>query len=77
MGLQIFDWFDKIPSISFLSVYKLACDTDEIHDRAALWLLYFFEGHSVAALNTSIILKSKSYKRQKEGAATSHGEAVD
>lgn len=78
MRSEIFDSFDRISVLSFLSVLKLAFDTNGVHERAAVWLiLLFMKLPTAVALNTGIVLKSKSHDRHQEGALTSYGEAVN
>lgn len=41
MKMQIFDSFDPVSILSFLSAFKLACDTSGVNEGAALWLIGF------------------------------------
>lgn len=55
----------------YFSIFKLACDMNGVNEGAAVLLLLFFMSRSAAtALNARIALRSKLYKRQKEGIAT-------
>lgn len=78
MKTNIFDSFDPISIISFLSAFKLACDTNGVHEGAAMWLLHFFmKKPAAAALNSRISLPSKSHRRHKEGTLTTYCEVVN
>lgn len=55
----IFTSFNSISIISSLSAFKLACDTNSIHEGASLWLYTFFmEKPAAAALNSRLMLLS-------------------
>lgn len=61
MRSHLFDSFGLISIISVLSVFRLACDINEIQEGAAIWLFHsFMKGSSTAALNTRICLKTTS-----------------
>lgn len=64
MMSQIFDSFDPISIIGFLSDFKLVYDTNRVQGGDALWLLPFFLTHPTAVVhNVGIALRSKSHKR--------------
>lgn len=42
MKTSILNPFDPISIIAFLPLLKLACDTSDAHELAAIWILYFF-----------------------------------
>lgn len=42
MKTSIFDPFDPISTIVFVSFFKLACDNKGIHEGSFMWLLHFF-----------------------------------
>lgn len=72
-----FDSFDPIWILSFLSAFKLACDTKGSHKRAAMWFLHcFMKKLAAAALNTRISLPSMLYKCYKGGTLSSCKEVV-
>lgn len=78
MKHQVFDSFDPIFIISFLSAFKLAHDTNGVHKGTALWPCHFFIRRSAAdALKIGVALRSKSHKHQKEGTVTSYCKAVN
>lgn len=65
-------------SISFLSAFKLPCDTRGVHKRATSWFLHIFiECPAAAALNACMALRAPSHKLEKEGASTPYCEAVN
>lgn len=39
MKSQRFDFMDPIPEIGFLHTFKMACDTNEVHELAAIGLI--------------------------------------
>lgn len=59
MNTTIFHPYDPISIIPFLSSFKLACDTNGIHEIAAMWLLHFFlEKQAAAVVNSRIALEA-------------------
>lgn len=50
---HMFGAFDVISVTSFLPAFKLARDTSEIHDGAAIWFLHFFTKRSPAAASNA------------------------
>lgn len=67
MKFQTFDSLDPISILSFLSDFKLVCDTNALHEGANLWMLPFFMKHPAAAAQTErIALKLKLHKRRNE-----------
>lgn len=74
---QTLESFDPISVICFLSNFKLVCDTNRVHKRAAPWLIHFFVKRPAEdALNARIALRSKSRRRQKERTKTTHFKEV-
>lgn len=69
---SIFDSFDPISILFFISLFQLVCDTYIIHEGAAMWLLHFFmKKRAAAALNPRTALRSKSSRRRNiEGTLT-------
>lgn len=75
---QIFDSVDLFSTITFLSAFRLAWDTNRVHEEAFLGLLQLFMKHRTdAALNDRIAMRSKSHKHQKEGTITFYCKAVN
>lgn len=73
----IFDIFDPVFILSYLSAFKLAHDTHGVGEGAAPCLLHFFVTRlAAAALDARIIFKSKSDKREEEGTVTSFSDFV-
>lgn len=42
MKTHTFDPFNLISSMRFFCSFKIACDTNEIHDGAAMWIFHFY-----------------------------------
>lgn len=60
----IFEPFEPTSIIWFLSNFKLACDTNGIHEGAAVWLFNFFIKKSVSTvLNTRLASKHTAHTR--------------
>lgn len=59
-----------------MSVYKLACDTNCVHEGAALCMLHFFMKRLAPTINARIALKSMLHNRQKDGTIFSFCKAV-
>lgn len=60
-----FDGFDPI-SISFLPAFQIACDTNGIHEGAAMWLFHFFvRNMASAALSDCTYISGFGRLRQK------------
>lgn len=58
MRSDTFDAFDDILASSFLSAFKLAWNTNEIHEGVAMRLLHFFmKGSFTAPLNARLSTK--------------------
>lgn len=69
---------DFISVIRALSAFILSCNTNSVHEAAAVQLLLFYENPPTAAtLNAHITLRSELYSRQKMGTETSYCEAVN
>lgn len=50
---HFFDPSDPISITCFLAKFKVACDTNRIHEEAAMWVLLFFYNNKLAtALNS-------------------------
>lgn len=78
MRSQMFNSFDQISILRFLSAFMLPCYSNGVYEVGGLCLLHcFVKHHDAAALNEWIALKSKSHKRQKQGTVTSYCELVD
>lgn len=45
---HLFGPIDLISIIGFLVIFKLACDTNRILERAAMWVLLFFARNALA-----------------------------
>lgn len=50
MKAHFFDTSDPISIIGFLATFKFACDTNRIHERADMWVLYFCEENILASI---------------------------
>lgn len=75
--IQVFNSFNPVSIFDFLSAFELACDTNKVHERFALWRLQvFMKCPAATLLKARIALKSKSHNRQIEGTPTSYCEAV-
>lgn len=78
MKFKIFDSFDPISIPSFLFTFKLKCDTNGVHEEAALSPLNHCTKCAAAVpLNACIAKKLKWHKLQKESAVASWCEAVN
>lgn len=45
-----FNSFDPMSIIGFLKNFKLACDTDGVHEGASMWLLHFVVNKTASAV---------------------------
>lgn len=71
MKPHTFDPFDPILIIGSLRNIKLACDTNGIHECAAIWLLHFFMKTSVSsALHSRLASNQKARTRVSSRAKT-------
>lgn len=82
MSLDIFDAFDPIYVIRFLSAFTFTCNTDEGHEGAALCLFHVFTKRScAAALNARLCLKPaaslNTRREEEEGMFTTYPVVVD
>lgn len=51
--VHFFDPQDPISTFTFFVTFKLACDTNKIHESAAMWVLKRFVNETIAsALNS-------------------------
>lgn len=58
---QLLDPFDHISTISLVSSFRLACDTDCIDEGTAMWLLHIYRKKpAAAALYLWMALRAKS-----------------
>lgn len=58
---EMFDAFNPISLISYISAFMQVCDTKEIHEVAAMWLFHFhMRGSCADALNSRLCLKPTS-----------------
>lgn len=78
MKISVFKLFDRISIMLFGSSFNLPCETNVVHDYAAMQLLRFFMKNQVAAvLNLRSALKFKSLRwGQKNGALTKYCDVV-
>lgn len=70
MQYHIFDAFDLLSVISFLSALNSPCNTNGSHEGAKMWLFHFFmKSSSAFALNARVCLKtvSSSYPSSATG----------
>lgn len=55
--------FQPISVIGLSKIFKLACDTDGVHENAAMWLFYFFMNKTAsAALDARLTTKRADKK---------------
>lgn len=75
---SIFNHFDPVYIISFLSAFKAPLDTNRINEGAAMWLLQLFmKKQAEATLSSRIALRSKSSRKcQIEGTLKTYYEVV-
>jgi len=74
---QIFDPMDPITILSFLPAFKTACDSNGIHEGAAMWLFQFFVKKTAkAALSARTTTVSASGGKTKASQLTSYPAVV-
>lgn len=76
MKSKVLDSVDQISTISFLLAFKLACDTNGVHEGAHDECYSFHGAPAAGAPKVRFAVRSKSQKRQKQLKVRSQGELL-
>jgi len=77
MKANFFDATDLISILSFLGNFKAACDSNDVHEGAAMWILPHFMKKPASVAVTSRLRLKKSEGRRSEGTLSSYCEVVN